>query len=132
MKIIAYLGGTRGLAVLKSLIANKLVPEYVYFKETSVNLLSNECKSNSIDFEEIDGKFSKKHILFVSNKNPDLIVVSGFNSILPEILLSIPRFGGINCHAGRLPMYRGAAVIPWQIINGETSGVWDASNTVSE
>ena len=54
MKIIAYLGGTRGLAVLKSLIANKLVPEYVYFKETSVNLLSNECKSNSIDFEEID------------------------------------------------------------------------------
>ena len=123
MKIIAYLGGSRGYAVLLSLIANKLAPEFVYTKKTSkLNDITEICKLNSINIEKIDGKFSGKHIESISLQRPDLLIVSGFNSILPIDLLSISKYGGINCHAGRLPMYRGTAVIPWQIINGETTG----------
>jgi methionyl-tRNA formyltransferase len=123
MKIIAYLGGSRGQSVLLSLIDKNLIPEFVYIKQTSeIDIIIEECKLNSIEYELIDRKFSKKHTLDVSSKSPDLLLVSGFNSILPGSLLNVAKYGGINCHAGRLPIYRGAAVIPWQIINGETFG----------
>jgi len=123
VKIIAYLGGSRGYAVLSSLILNKLKPEFIFIKSTSKSSsIKKLCKLNSIYVEEVDGKFSDSHVNFISREGPDIFVVSGFNSILPGDLLNFAKYGGINCHAGRLPEYRGAAVIPWQIINGETEG----------
>jgi len=50
---------------------------------------------------------------------PDVIVVVAFGQILPEDILSLPRYGCINIHASLLPRYRGAAPIQWAIINGE-------------
>lgn len=123
MKIIAYLGGGRGNAVLLSLISSKLCPELVFIKSTcNSDNIKEVCKLNHIYIEEIKGQFSAKHIDFISEEKPDIFIVSGFNLILPSNLLKIAKYGGINCHAGRLPEYRGAAVIPWQIINGETEG----------
>ncbi|MBI4552322.1 MAG: methionyl-tRNA formyltransferase [Candidatus Latescibacteria bacterium] len=49
----------------------------------------------------------------------EVFVVVAF-SILPAPVLSIPPRGTINLHASLLPKYRGAAPIPWAIINGET------------
>ena len=51
--------------------------------------------------------------------DPDVIVVVAFGQILPESILSLPRYGCINVHASLLPKYRGAAPIQWAIINGE-------------
>jgi len=56
----------------------------------------------------------------VERLHPDLIVVVAFGQILPKILLAIPRYGCINVHASLLPLYRGAAPIPWAIIRGES------------
>ena len=55
----------------------------------------------------------------VEDLKPDLMVVIAFGRILPESLLTLPRFGAINIHASLLPKYRGAAPIQWAIINGE-------------
>ena len=56
--------------------------------------------------------------------NPDVIVVVAFGQILPESILTLPRYGCINIHASLLPKYRGAAPIQWAVINGEKeSGV---------
>ncbi len=55
----------------------------------------------------------------VEDLKPDLMVVIAFGRILPESLLTLPRFGTINIHASLLPKYRGAAPIQWAIINGE-------------
>ncbi len=52
----------------------------------------------------------------------DLFVMSGYNKILRPIIFNIPPLGTINLHGGRLPEYRGAAPINWQIIHGETIG----------
>lgn len=52
----------------------------------------------------------------------DLIVMAGHTKILPKRLIETARYGAINCHAGKLPEYRGASVLNWQIINGETKG----------
>lgn len=49
---------------------------------------------------------------------PDLLVVVAF-SILPRLLLAIPRLGSINLHPSLLPAYRGAAPIIWAVANGE-------------
>ena len=43
--------------------------------------------------------------------NPDLIIVAAYSQLLPEEILSIPKFGCLNLHASLLPKYRGAAII---------------------
>ena len=50
---------------------------------------------------------------------PELIVVVAYGRILPERILKLPTHGCLNVHASLLPKYRGAAPIPWAIINGE-------------
>ena len=51
---------------------------------------------------------------------PDAIVVAAYGQILPQEILTLPKFGCINIHASLLPGYRGAAPINWSIIRGET------------
>jgi len=50
---------------------------------------------------------------------PELIVVVAYGRILSERILKLPARGCLNVHASLLPKYRGAAPIPWAIINGE-------------
>lgn len=50
---------------------------------------------------------------------PDFVVVVAYGQILPGWLLECARFGAVNIHASLLPRYRGAAPIPWAILNGE-------------
>jgi len=50
---------------------------------------------------------------------PDFVVVVAYGQILPGWLLECARFAAINIHASLLPRYRGAAPIPWAILNGE-------------
>ena len=52
--------------------------------------------------------------------NCDLFVSMSFNQIFREPLISLPRFDTINCHAGKLPFYRGRNIINWALINDET------------
>lgn len=51
--------------------------------------------------------------------NPEAIVVVAYGKILPERILSLPRYGCINGHGSILPKYRGAAPIQWAVINGD-------------
>jgi methionyl-tRNA formyltransferase len=51
---------------------------------------------------------------------PELIVVAAYGKILPDDILSAPRFGSINVHSSLLPKYRGAAPINWAVLNGES------------
>ncbi|MBQ8808130.1 MAG: methionyl-tRNA formyltransferase [Clostridia bacterium] len=55
---------------------------------------------------------------------PDVIVVVAYGKILPEYILSYPRYGCINIHGSLLPKYRGAAPIQRAVMDGEKeSGV---------
>jgi methionyl-tRNA formyltransferase len=57
-------------------------------------------------------------------KNADVFCVAAFGQILPEKILSMPRFGCINVHASLLPKYRGAAPIQRAVIDGcQSTGV---------
>jgi methionyl-tRNA formyltransferase len=50
---------------------------------------------------------------------PDLLVIYGFNWILPPEVFQVPRLGAINVHTSLLPRYRGPAPVLWAIRNGD-------------
>jgi len=50
---------------------------------------------------------------------PDVICVVAYGRILPEYIISYPKYGCINVHGSLLPKYRGAAPIQWSVINGD-------------
>jgi methionyl-tRNA formyltransferase len=59
-------------------------------------------------------------IVFISQHQPDLIVVSGTNIIRKEILALKPRYGIINLHTGISPYIRGGPnCTNWCISNNE-------------
>lgn len=51
----------------------------------------------------------------------DIYVSMSFNQIFTESLFKAPPLGAINCHAGKLPFYRGRNVLNWALINDEKS-----------
>jgi methionyl-tRNA formyltransferase len=57
---------------------------------------------------------------WVRAQDVDVALVVAYGRILPEDVLSAPRLGCVNVHASLLPKYRGAAPIPWAVVNGET------------
>jgi methionyl-tRNA formyltransferase len=50
---------------------------------------------------------------------PDLNISVSYDQIFRQPLLISAPLGCINCHAGKLPYYRGRNVINWAIINNE-------------
>ena len=61
----------------------------------------------------------------------DLFVSMSFNQIFKSTIISIPELGIINCHAGKLPLYRGRNVLNWVLINGEKKfGIPTASKRI--
>ncbi|MEH2191993.1 MAG: methionyl-tRNA formyltransferase [Nostoc sp.] len=55
----------------------------------------------------------------ISKFQPDCVVVSSYNQILPASLIGMSTF--INVHYSPLPQYRGRANVNWAIINDEPS-----------
>ncbi|AUC14163.1 formyl transferase [Tenacibaculum sp. SZ-18] len=49
----------------------------------------------------------------------DLFVSMSFNQIFRKQIISVPKLGVINCHAGKLPFYRGRNILSWALINDE-------------
>lgn len=55
----------------------------------------------------------------IKSLSPDLMVVFGWNEILPERLLNLAKIGTVGTHAALLPHNRGSAPVNWAIIRGE-------------
>lgn len=118
--IVLFLNGDRGVAVFNALCdagynfsaivtppnvtlnPSNFVPEYKYCTHLE---LSNVNNPKSIDI--------------LSSFEPSVFIVAGFSSIFGAELLSVPSYGTLNLHAGRLPEYRGGSPLNWQLINGE-------------
>lgn len=56
----------------------------------------------------------------VAEMKPDALVVISFGQIIPQVMLEMPRYGGINVHGSLLPRWRGAAPIHHAILAGDT------------
>ncbi len=94
-------------------------------KGRGMQLASPPVKKRAIEagipvFQPQTLKNNDEFIQTLKSLSPQVIVVAAYGKILPKTILEIPPRGCINIHASLLPKYRGAAPIPWAIINGET------------
>ena len=62
---------------------------------------------------------SKEFLDKLKKMKLDLIVSMSFDQIFKKEIIGLPKFGSINCHAGKLPYYRGRNVLNWVLINDE-------------
>ena len=61
---------------------------------------------------------------FLTELQPDIILVVSYGQIIPKNLLNIPKNGFLNVHASLLPKWRGAAPIQRSIMNrDEETGI---------
>ena len=87
--------------------------------ENPDKVLEKKAKNLGIEF------FTEKNINtpnFLEKLNSykvDLLVSMSFNQIFKKLIYEIPKYGTINCHAGKLPLYRGRNVLNWVLINDE-------------
>ncbi|MDY4803842.1 formyltransferase family protein [Campylobacter sp.] len=55
----------------------------------------------------------------LKNYNCDIFVSMSFDQIFKSEIINIPPLKTINCHAGKLPFYRGRNILNWALINDE-------------
>ena len=75
--------------------------------KAGIDFLTHQ-KVNSSDFIEL-----------VSQYRCDLFISMSFDQIFGEKIRKIPPLSVINCHAGKLPFYKGRNVLNWVLINDE-------------
>ncbi len=62
---------------------------------------------------------AKEFVQSVREMAPDVLVVAAFGQIIPQRMLDIPPFGGINVHGSLLPRWRGAAPMQYALMAGD-------------
>lgn len=83
------------------------------------NELKQFAKIYNIDYLRHPNVNSMKFLETVRQYDCDLFVSMSFNQIFKAEIIDIPRLKIINCHAGKLPFYRGRNVLNWVLINDE-------------
>ena len=87
--------------------------------DTSDSNLLEYAKSHGIDYMTPVQINSEEFYLKACEYNCDLFVSMSFNQIFRKRIIELPRLNTINCHAGKLPFYRGRNILNWALINDE-------------
>ena len=77
------------------------------------------ASENKLDFIIHPNINSKEFLELVSKYACDLFISMSFNQIFKTTIINLPPLKAINCHAGKLPFYRGRNVLNWALINDE-------------
>lgn len=85
---------------------------------SDLNLL-NYAKKYSIPYHKGIKVNSDEFYELASSYECDLFVSMSFNQIFRTRIINLPKLKTINCHAGKLPYYRGRNILNWAIINDE-------------
>lgn len=73
-----------------------------------------------IDYLVHENVNSREFINLMTQYNSDLQVSMSFNQIFKNELINLAPLKTINCHAGKLPYYRGRNILNWALINNES------------
>lgn len=92
-----------------------IVPRFDSKDET----LLNYAEKYEIDYFKLENVNSANSLEKISIYQCDLLVSMSFNQIFKSEILEITPLGIINCHAGKLPYYRGRNILNWALINDE-------------
>lgn len=78
-----------------------------YAKKYEIDYLKH-ININSLEFKEIVKKY-----------DCDIFISMSFNQVFKKEIINLPRLKTINCHAGKLPFYRGRNILNWVLINDD-------------
>lgn len=81
--------------------------------------LREKAESEGIPFLVHGNINSSDFLASVRSYECDLFVSMSFNQIFKKVVIEAVPLGVINCHAGKLPYYRGRNVLNWALINDE-------------
>ena len=87
--------------------------------KTKDQILKNFAKEFKIDYLEHNDVNSSDFISLIKNYKCNLFVSMSFDQIFKKDIIKLMRHNIINCHAGKLPFYRGRSVLNWVLINDE-------------
>lgn len=121
IRFVIYTKAERGLFSLRALLERGLKPALCVSEDGEPETVAL-CRTADIPHRIDKRPKAAAHLAEIGNQKLDLLVCAGYSKILPAALFEPLPNGGINCHGGKLPEYRGASPIPWQILRGETSG----------
>jgi methionyl-tRNA formyltransferase len=120
MKLGIFADGSWGLFFLKEILKKKSFScKFI----SGRNIIDKEIKKLAIKknipffvFKDIKSDNAYKKI---KSLNVDMLVSMSYDQIFDNRIINICKIPPINCHAGKLPKYRGRNVINWAIIKGE-------------
>ena len=121
IKIGYFADGPWGHKALELLLADKTV-EIAFIvprNDTRDYFLKENAIANGIDFISPVKINSEEFYQEAQKYNCDLFVSMSFNQIFKTRIIHLPKFLTINCHAGKLPFYRGRNILNWVLINDE-------------
>lgn len=81
--------------------------------------LIRRAEENGIPIELSENINSREFADRMKYYNSDLFVSMSFNQIFKKEMINFPKYNTINCHAGKLPFYRGRNILNWALINDE-------------
>lgn len=118
IKLTLFFNNHRGIKVLDYLRKKQFHINNIIISKKFLNpKIIIYLKKKKIKFYLIGGL--NKKIIEQKLQNTDLGLVCGFPHIFKERQIKLPKYGILNCHAGKLPNYRGGSPLNWQLINGE-------------
>lgn len=87
--------------------------------DTKDEYLKNKASEYGIDYLVPIKVNSEEFYQLAVAYNCDMFVSMSYNQIFREHIYDLPIYKTINCHAGKLPFYRGRNVLNWALINDE-------------
>ena len=90
-----------------------------YYDNLIYKRLEGVCKTLQVPLLRPKKINSNEVLEAVKKEQPDLCVISHFERLIKEPILSVPKIGFINLHPSLLPNYRGMAPQHWPIIKGD-------------
>lgn len=92
-----------------------VTPRFDYRDPVLVSL----AEENGIPVEICKNINDEEFLRSLDKYNVDMFVSMSFNQIFRSNSINYPPLKTINCHAGKLPFYRGRNILNWALINDE-------------
>ena len=83
------------------------------------NILSGLAEKYNIPCLKVPNINDSKFLEQVKTYDCDIFVSMSFDQIFKKEIINLPPGKVINCHAGKLPFYRGRNILNWVLINDE-------------
>jgi len=120
MKIIYFADGPWAHLTFDRIIEKKFKIDLVVLRNDKRDrILLDKANNAGIECTWVRNVNDSNFLSKIRLSKIDLGVSMSFNQIFKQEIIDTFPLGIVNCHAGKLPQYRGRNVLNWALINGE-------------